>query len=629
MNDSQKYETLIKNVDSDNILKFGEIIRDLPENPEESVITRLISDIRKQSYNAEQLEAIIQNLADKLNKKPATIKRKYFPDEKKNESVSEDVENVSFFETDDKLFEQVSQEGKQMFVAYSKEKNTFEIVAGFHYEGKLYKPIDDEEATKGYIKLPTEPLEYETEAKLDEEIKTYIQAWLDIPGDELQFLVYNIRRSWLFDKFNTLNYARALGDYGTGKSRFLDTIGLIHYKPIATSGVLTPAVLFRVIDKWHGTVILDEADLKFGDETNDVIKIINQGYEKDKFVMRCNPVDPTKIDFFDVYCPKVIATRRAFEDKATESRCITIVMRTTSRKDIPVILTKGFFEKTLELRNKLLMYRLRNYNIVNPDAGLEVDLGDIEPRLKQISVGFVSMFANNPQEVERFKVFINKYQGELAEERSASFEGQIVNAICQIVVENGELTATNIIEKANLTDKQNHPWKPRAISGFMKSLGFGTAKQKWTEEGNKKLFEIDKNLLLEHSKKYLTDQDLKQKVTNQLTVLTLLTSRAENKKSSISPPFSGQNEDFAKGGASPLCRLERLDGYETVRNPENPKAKTYLISLLENTDLVSFEYLESAILTHFPETNSTDLINQMVERGEIFSPKSGFFSLLK
>jgi len=59
--------------------------------------------------------------------------------------------------------------------------------------------------------------------------------------------------------------------------------------------------------------------------------------------------------------PKNLATRKPYTDKATESRCITEVMKGTTREDIPVNLDDDFFIEAEGLRNKLLMWRFKNY----------------------------------------------------------------------------------------------------------------------------------------------------------------------------------------------------------------------------------------------------------------------------
>ena len=349
----------------------------------------------------------------------------------------------------------------------------------------VYMPIIDEVLSKKVIVLASKPEEYGTDAQLDEDIKTFIYKWLDVPDDYRTFAVWNIKRSWVYERFHTLNYLRALGDTGAGKTRFLDSLGLLHYKPIQTSGAATAAPIFRVIDKWKGTLIMDEADLNKSDETELIIKIINMGFEKGKFVLRCNPNDPADINCFDPFCPKVLATRKPFEDKATESRCMTQVMTGTSRKDIPSNINDAFNKERSILTNKLLLWRFRNYHSINPE--IETDLGiDLDPRVSQIVSSYISLFSSNDEQLELFKEYILKHQEEIIEERKVSFDGQIVETIFNIIEEEGGrdniksiyITNKDIIEKAGLTNyKGDKAMTPRALTPRLKSLGFLKTKQ--------------------------------------------------------------------------------------------------------------------------------------------------------
>jgi len=235
------------------------------------------------------------------------------------------------------------------------------------------------------------------------------------------FALWNVKRSWVYEKFHTINYLRAQGDTGMGKTRFLDTLGQIHYKPINTSGATTSAPVFRIIDKWKGTLVMDEADFQKSDESQDIIKIINMGYEKGKFVMRCDQNDSRSIDFFDPFCPKILATRKSFEDKAVESRCFTLVM-TGTKKEIPFNLNKLFHQTTQTLRNKLLMWRFKNFDKINPDDKYDFDFSDLEPRVKQIVSSFISLFRDEGQ-MKKFRTFIVEYQKQLIMERQSSLTG--------------------------------------------------------------------------------------------------------------------------------------------------------------------------------------------------------------
>jgi len=372
--------------------------------------------------------------------------------------------------------EQIYDKGlnKSAYAVYHPRKDKIEYASTVDIGGIQYVPITDEEVNKCAILLPSNVLEYETEEALDQDILSFIKRWLDIPDDHRLFALWNIKRSWVYERFHTLNYLRALGDTGLGKTRYLDTLGSIHYKPILTSGATTAAPVFRVIDKWSGTMIFDEADIKITEETEVIIKIINQGYERGKHIMRCEQNDASKINFFDPYCPKVLATRRPFADKAVESRCITQFMTGTARRDIPRNLDDRFFAEAERLRNKLLMWRFKNYHRINPNPDVRFNSENLEPRVEQISTTFLSLFANQPDQLKTFENFLRNYQETLIQERQDTPEGEIVSAIHDLLEEGmTDITSKDIMLKGEPTDNNGKPLTPKGISNRLKSLGFG------------------------------------------------------------------------------------------------------------------------------------------------------------
>ncbi len=65
---------------------------------------------------------------------------------------------------------------------------------------------------------------------------------------------------------------------------------------------------------------------------------------------------------YDVYCPKIIGGRMEFRDKATESRCISEIMKRSTRDDIPMNLGKEFESESETLRNKLYKFRFNYFD---------------------------------------------------------------------------------------------------------------------------------------------------------------------------------------------------------------------------------------------------------------------------
>ena len=74
--------------------------------------------------------------------------------------------------------------------------------------------------------------------------------------------------------------------------------------PIQASNISSAAV-YRSIERWHPTLIVDEADTFLRDNT-ELRGILNAGHRRNAFVLRVEGDDhePRR---FSVWCPKVIA----------------------------------------------------------------------------------------------------------------------------------------------------------------------------------------------------------------------------------------------------------------------------------------------------------------------------------
>jgi hypothetical protein len=242
------------------------------------------------------------------------------------------------------------------------------------------------------VLFPSEANEYDTEQELVESIQSFIHRYVDVSPLFEQIASYYVLFTWVYDAFNELPYLRLRGDTGSGKTRFLLTVGSLCYKPIFASGASTVSPLFRIIDSMHGTLIIDEGDFRFSDEKSEIVKILNNGNARGFPVLRSESVNGREFSprAYTVFGPKLVSTRGFFQDRALESRCLT--EETGGRKlreNIPINLTAEYKREALELRNKLLLFRFRNYSKHQVDPAL-VDRS-IEPRLAQIFVPLLSI----------------------------------------------------------------------------------------------------------------------------------------------------------------------------------------------------------------------------------------------
>jgi hypothetical protein len=80
-----------------------------------------------------------------------------------------------------------------------------------------------------------------------------------------------------------------------------------------------------VLEAFQGTLVLDEADLRFSDATADLTKILNNGNMVGLPVLRTmsNRYRELNPQAFRVFGPKLVAMRRSFDDRALESRFLT------------------------------------------------------------------------------------------------------------------------------------------------------------------------------------------------------------------------------------------------------------------------------------------------------------------
>lgn len=282
------------------------------------------------------------------------------------------------------------------------------------------------------ILFPSDVGNFESEELLISEIKSFIHKYLDISPFFEKIATYYVMFTWIYDCFNELPYLRALGDYGCGKTRFLQVIGSVCNKPMFAGGATTTSPVFRIIEQIRGTLILDEADFRFSDTKSEIIKILNNGFSKGFPVLRteANKNGEWGLKTFDVFGPKIIATRERFQDRALESRFLVEEMEKGSiREDIPINIPNSFWEEAAIIRNKLLWWRFVNYG----SKILENNEKDkIQPRLKQIANPLLSIIKNKEVR-EELKATLIEYDKQITLDRGMTNDAKIFESILTLL----------------------------------------------------------------------------------------------------------------------------------------------------------------------------------------------------
>jgi hypothetical protein len=120
---------------------------------------------------------------------------------------------------------------------------------------KLLRPYspDNTLVQTEVVLFPSRADPYGSEPALVENLRAFIHRYVDPPFFET-LAAYYVLFSWVYDSFNELPYLRVKGDAGSGKTRFLMTVGSLCYKPIFASGASTVSPLFRTLDLFRGTL---------------------------------------------------------------------------------------------------------------------------------------------------------------------------------------------------------------------------------------------------------------------------------------------------------------------------------------------------------------------------------------
>jgi len=383
----------------------------------------------------------------------------------------------------------VSNEGSRAFVIV---KNGSVRKVYYYDDGQItYLPINDPLVGQ-VVHFSATAVPYQSQSALFQEIKDYIHRYLELPDDFEEISALYVILSWVYEFAPSIPYLRVIGDWGSGKTRFLQVVGSICFRPIFASGATTPSPVFRILEKFQGTLVFDEADFKDSSAWVEMVKLLNNGYRPGMPVLRAEKENGKWYPrSFQVFGPKLIATRFPFKDEALESRCLTAEMMALTRDDIPRVLPASFEDEVKELRSKLLTFRLANLmNLKGKSFGNELLEPNLQPRLQEILIPLKAMLNGDQFMAETLASFVHRLQENLFSRRRESQSGKVMAALCELHGEGIELTSANVAERINQNDEESAEMSAEKVGRITNRLGFvkdrvGKGRQRiirWDEE---------------------------------------------------------------------------------------------------------------------------------------------------
>jgi hypothetical protein len=163
------------------------------------------------------------------------------------------------------------------------------------------------------------------------EIEARILQHVVVPKDLAFVVALWVGQSWIHQHGT---YSPILGvtsaERDSGKSTLMGVVAFLVRRSLLSVGI-SAAALYRSVEKWNPTFVVDEADDAFADNP-DLRQVINSGWTRGQGVMRCDP-DTNEPRRFSTFCPKAIALKGRKMPDTMLSRTIFIEMKRRLRSE--------------------------------------------------------------------------------------------------------------------------------------------------------------------------------------------------------------------------------------------------------------------------------------------------------
>ena len=135
-------------------------------------------------------------------------------------------------------------------------------------------------------------------------IKQLFKKYVIVSDEFFDVIVSYIMMTYIYVLFQVIPYLWINGEKGTGKSTIMKIMSKLCFNPMFCSNI-NPANIFRQIDNDGSTIILDEFEKMYGEDKQEIIKILNQGFNIDGVVPRCVG-QSNQIRKFRSFSPKIM-----------------------------------------------------------------------------------------------------------------------------------------------------------------------------------------------------------------------------------------------------------------------------------------------------------------------------------
>lgn len=284
--------------------------------------------------------------------------------------------------------------------------------------------------------------------------------------------------TYCYPVFAAVPYLYLAGPAGSGKTRTMDLVGRLAFRPTLSSNT-TAANLFRSLHARGGTLLLDEAERLKDDRSPEmaaISSILLSGYRHGGRASRMELIgDSFKSVSFDVYGPKLLACIRGLPP-ALASRCISIrLTRATAGSPAAARSLNDSPDDEQRIRDMLHCWMMeRSAKLLDTPAPASTlanrDAERWEPLLR------IAALAGQDELVS---CLLDHAAGQIendAEDATPEADSSLLSALFRLTSTTPRVTPGDVLATAKAIDEEafDDHWNARRVSHVLRRYGFRT-----------------------------------------------------------------------------------------------------------------------------------------------------------
>jgi hypothetical protein len=197
---------------------------------------------------------------------------------------------------------------------------------------------------------------------------------------------------------------------------------------------------------WRGTLLIDEFE-KVGEDTKSIILFLKAGVS-DRLIVRTEGEKVKKLTAYIVKSPKIFTSERPVDDAGLQSRTITIKMEKNTKR-LPLYQLREDYEEAQEIQNKLLLWRLNNYDNINL-KDIKYGFPELEVFDRRVQQILTPIYYFSDEEKRKdILQFAKEQEEETLRERRESLEGSIFELMLDIWNNGDEVQLKSLTSRLN------------------------------------------------------------------------------------------------------------------------------------------------------------------------------------